>query len=314
MLNKIYRGTLRVVLKPTFRSACPLPIQRSWTHFLGLMMLSPRGTRVSLLNMNGVPAEHVTLGDPTAGLAILYLHGGGYNLCSARGYRSVTGRFARSSGVAVYAPDYRLAPEHPYPAALEDALRAYRWLRQQGFRHIAIAGDSAGGGLTLATAIALRDAGESMPVALALISPWVDLASRGESYRTHVQRDPQLSPDGIAQWARAYVKDLPLDHPLCSPLYADLKGLPPMLIHVGSEEILLSDSLSLQERVLAAGGDAQLREFDGLWHDFQIQAGVVKEGNESLAELGRFLRDQLDELHIPVAKAAHAIGSATTFP
>ncbi|WP_158595948.1 alpha/beta hydrolase [Oleomonas cavernae] len=294
MLNRIYRGILRVTLKPVLRSTFSVGFQRKWTHFLGVMMLGPRGTRARQQSMNGVPAEYVTVGEPAADLAILYLHGGGYNLCSARGYRAVTGRFAKSSGVAVHVPDYRLAPEHPHPAALEDALRAYRWLRQQGLRHIAIAGDSAGGGLTLATAVALRDAGEPMPVALALISPWVDLAARGETYRTHVQRDPQISPDGAAQWARAYTRDLPLDHPLCSPLYADLKGLPPMLIHVGSEEILLSDSLSLQARARAAGVDVRLREFAGMWHDFQIQAGLVKEGAESLTALGGFLRGQLD--------------------
>ncbi|WP_162932278.1 alpha/beta hydrolase [Solimonas sp. K1W22B-7] len=294
MLKKIYRSTLRVVLKPVFGSTFSIGFQRHWSHYLSVAMIGQRGARANLQNMNGVPAERVTVGDPAADLAILYLHGGGYNILSARAYRALTGRFAKASGVAVHVPDYRLAPEHPHPAALEDALSAYRWLRKQGLRHIAIAGDSAGGGLALATAVALRDAGEPMPVALALISPWVDLASRGETYWTHVQRDPQLTPDGVTRWARAYTGDLPLDHPLCSPLYADLKGLPPMLIHVGSEEILLSDSLSLKERARVAGVDVQLREFEGLWHDFQVQAGIVKEGAESLKTLGAFLRGHLN--------------------
>ncbi|MDP9139888.1 MAG: alpha/beta hydrolase [Pseudomonadota bacterium] len=237
----------------------------------------------------------MSVGEPSAGLAILYLHGGGYNIGSARGYRVITGRFARAAQTSVYTPDYRLAPEHPHPAALEDAVAAYRWLGEQGVRRIALAGDSAGGGLALATALALRDAGDPMPIALALISPWTDLAAYGETIKTHAARDPSQSPDGLARWARNYANGLPLEHPLCSPLYADLRGLPPILVHVGSEEIVLSDSLRLRDRASAAGVDIQIREFEGLWHDFQLHAGMLAEAEESLKELAQFLSRHLRE-------------------
>jgi len=294
MLKTILSGVVRVGIKPVLRPSFPVSFQRRWVNGLTSMLPAPRRTRASVQPMNGVTAERVTVGKPADALAILYLHGGGYCIGSPRGYRVITGRFARSAGVAVFTPDYRLAPEHPHPAALDDAICAYRWLRQQGLRHIAIAGDSAGAGLTLATAIALRDAGEPMPVALALISPWLDLAGQGETFKTHVQRDPSQSPNALARWAQAYANGLPLDHPLCSPLYADLTGLPPIRIHVGSEEILLSDSLRLRERAIAAGVDIQLREFEGLWHDFQLHAGMLKDADVSLAELGGFLRSRLD--------------------
>jgi len=306
MLKTIFSGAMRAGIKPILRLRFPVSFQRRWVNGLTSMLPAPRRTHASVKNMNGVTAECVTVGEPADDLAILYLHGGGYCIGSPRGYRVITGRFARSAGVAVFTPDYRLAPEHPHPAALHDAICAYRWLRQQGMRHIAIAGDSAGGGLTLATAVALRDAGEPMPVALALISPWLDLAGQGETIKTHARRDPSQSPDGLARWAQAYANGLPFDHPLCSPLYADLRGLPPILVHVGSEEILLSDSLRLRERAIASGVDIQLREFEGLWHDFQLHAGVLKDADVSLAELGGFLRSQLDRKAFSSARNSHA--------
>lgn len=294
MMKAMLSGAVRFGIKPVLRPNFPVGFQRCWVNRLTAMLPAPRGTQVREQAMGRVPAECVTFGDPAADLAILYLHGGGYNIGSKRGYRVITGRIARASGVCVHVPDYRLAPEHPHPAALDDAVAAYRWLSHQGFRRIAIAGDSAGGGLTLATAIALRDAGDATPAALALMSPWTDLTSQGETMKTHVERDPSQSPDGIARWARNYTNGLSLDHPGCSPLHANLEGLPPILVHVGSEEILLSDSLRLQERGHAAGVDIQVREFAGLWHDFQLHAGVLREADESLTELGQFLRGRLD--------------------
>ncbi|WP_158596249.1 alpha/beta hydrolase [Oleomonas cavernae] len=294
MLKSFLGRAVRVGVKPILRPNFSVAFQRRWVNGLTAMLPPPRGTKVHRQPMGALPAECLTFGEPAADLAILYLHGGGYNIGSARSYRVVTGRIARAAGVCVYTPDYRLAPEHPHPAALEDALSAYRWLRQQGVRHIALAGDSAGGGLVLATALALRDAGDQRPAALALMSPWTDLATRGETMKTHVKRDPSQSPDGLARWARGYANGLPLDHPLCSPLYADLRGLPPILVHVGSEEILLSDSLRLRERAFAAGVEIQVREFEGLWHDFQLHTGLLREADESLTELGQFLRERLD--------------------
>jgi acetyl esterase/lipase len=294
MMKSLLSAASRVGIKPILRPNFSVEFQRRWVNGLTSMLPAPRGAQARRQTMAGLAAECMSVGEPAAGLAILYLHGGGYNIGSARGYRVITGRIARAAQISVYTPDYRLAPEHPHPAALDDAVAAYRWLREQGVRRIALAGDSAGGGLVLATAIALRDAGDPMPAALALISPWTDLATQGETMKTHAARDPSQSPDGLAKWARNYTNGLPLEHPLCSPLYADLRGLPPTLVHVGSEEIVLSDSLRLRDRAIAAGVDIQVREFEGLWHDFQLHAGMLTEADESLTELGQFLRQHLN--------------------
>lgn len=294
-MRALLKSFVRFGIKPVLRYNLPIGFQRWWVDGLMAKQPAPRGTQILRQAMSGVPAVRVTVGEAAAGLAILFLHGGGYNIGSAASYSVITARIARAAGVRVHVPDYRLAPEHPHPAALEDAVAAYRWLSQQGFRRIAIAGDSAGGGLALATAITLRDAGDSTPAALALISPWTDLSAQGETIKTHAARDPSQSLSGQTRWARNYAGGLPLEHPLCSPLYADLRGLPPILVHVASEEILLSDSLRLQDRGRAAGVDIRVRQFEGLWHDFQLHAGVLAEANESLKELGQFLRDHLDD-------------------
>jgi acetyl esterase/lipase len=226
---------------------------------------------------------------------VLYLHGGGYCIGSPYSYRVLTGAIAKRVGIPVYVPDYRLAPEHPHPAALEDALAAYRWLIDDGYlpQCIAVVGDSAGGGLTLALCLALRNEHERLPAAIGLLSPWVDLACRGETFEKLADRDPLLSPEGLRRWARAYLGDLPPDHPLCSPLYAALSGLPPTLIQVGSEEIVLSDSTRLAERARQAGVDVRLHQYDGMWHDFQLQVGVLRETDAAIKEIGAFVKEHL---------------------
>lgn len=291
-MRGLLRGFVRIALKPVFRPQVSIAFQRRWLRGLAATSPAPPGTRRAPVDMNGVPAERVSRDDTASDRAILYLHGGGYCVGTPHGYRLITGHLAKHAGAVVYAPDYRLAPEHPHPAALDDALKAYRWLLAQGVapQSIALAGDSAGGGLALATVVAARDAGLPLPAALALISPWVDLAGRGETMKTHRQRDPMLSSEGLQRWARAYLGDLPAEHPPCSPLYAELRELPPMLIQVGSEEVLLSDSHRLQEKAVAAGVDATLREFDGLWHEFHLHAGMLRESTTALVEMAQFLK------------------------
>jgi acetyl esterase/lipase len=245
--------------------------------------------------MGGVRGEQVTGKLPRLKHAVLYLHGGGYCIGSPYSYRILTGSIARQTGIPVYAPDYRLAPEHPHPAALEDALAAYRWLIADGYlpQCIAVVGDSAGAGLTVALCLALRNEHERLPAAIALLSPWLDLAGRGESFDQLAERDPVLSPEGLKRWARDYLGELPADHPLCSPLYAELTGLPPMLIHVGSEEIVLSDSTRFAERARKAGVSVQLHQYQGLWHDFQLHLGVLRESGAAVKEIAKFVRDNL---------------------
>jgi epsilon-lactone hydrolase len=291
MLKSIIKGSLRRTLKRVFGPDVPIARQRRIVNRVAVMMPAPGGVRRKALDMNGVRGDLMTAGKQRAKRAILYVHGGGYCIGSPYSYRVVTGTLAKRAGMPVYAPDYRLAPEHPHPAALDDALTAWRWLLAEGFlpKNIALAGDSAGAGLALALCLALRNKHERLPAAIALISPWVDLAGRGDTFTERADRDPMLSPAGLTRWAKEYLGDLPADHPACSPLYAELRGLPPMLIQVGSEEIAHSDATRLALRAQQAGVDVTLREFEGLWHDFHLHAGLLRESGDALEEIADFI-------------------------
>jgi monoterpene epsilon-lactone hydrolase len=231
------------------------------------------------------------LGCATADRVVLHLHGGAYVMGSARTHRGLAAALSRTSHAQVLLPDYRLAPEDLHPAALDDALAAYRWLvEDRGFppARIAVSGDSAGGGLGLSLLYAARDAGLPLPACYVGLSPWTDLAGTGGSLEELDDIDPWLSADLILPAARAYAGTTALEDPLVSPLYGDLEGLPPMLIHVGSDEILRDDAVRLVERARAAGVDASLGLFPGLWHVFQ--AFPLPESRASLREIGAFIR------------------------
>jgi epsilon-lactone hydrolase len=294
MKKALLSGAIRLLFKPVLSPRVPIGLQRQLTKSGGLISRPPRGVERLRTTLNGVPALHFRSRDGNPDHALLFLHGGGYVLGGEHTHRRLAAWLSQASGAQTYMIDYRLAPEHPYPAALEDALAAYRaLLEQHPARHIALAGDSAGGNLSLVTAIAIRDAGLPAPAALGLISPWIDLGHSGETIRSHARRDPMISPDWGRANARHYAGDLAVDDPRISPLFADLKKLPPMLIHVGSEETLLSDAERLEQRAVAAGVEVRLHRYEGLWHDFQLHAGVLKESDQSIAELGGFLRSHL---------------------
>ena len=290
-LRVLLSWSLRLLLKPVFSGWVPIGFQRFWIRVMAASSLPPRGARGEVVDMNGVSAERVTT-PQSGGRVVLYLHGGGYCVGSCATHRPLAAHIARAAGAVSYVPEYRLAPEHPHPAALDDALVAYRWLLSQNIKpaQIAIGGDSAGGGLAVATALAIRDAGLPQPAALVLISPWVDLTLSGDSAKTHAARDPMLSHSIGALWSRLYIGTHAANHPLCSPLFANLAGLPPMLIQVGSEEILLSDSQRLEQRAQTAGVKVQLHLYDKMWHDFQLQAGVLRESDAAIAEIGAFVK------------------------
>lgn len=231
------------------------------------------------------------LGPGTAERIVLHLHGGAYVLGSPESHRGLAAAISRTSHAQVLLPRYRLAPEHRFPVALDDALAAYRWLvedRSFPAARIAISGDSAGGGLALATMFAARDAGLPLPACYVGLSPWTDLAATGGSMRELDGTDPWLSAALVLPASRAYAGDVPLDDPRVSPLYGDLSGLPPMLVHVGTHEILLDDAVRLVERAREAGVDASLGRFPGLWHVFQ--AFPLPESRTSLREVGAFVR------------------------
>ena len=207
---------------------------------------------------------------PVAG-TLLYLHGGGYFACSPQTHRPITTKFAQG-GLAVFSPAYRLAPEHPFPAAVDDAVAAYRGLVASGIPpgKLTIAGDSAGGGLALAALVSLRDAGDPLPAAVMLFSPWTDLAGTGDSVRTNRVRDAMFPGTGMDRAAAPYLAGADPRHPLASPVYAELGGLPPLLLHVGSWEILLDDSRRVVDRARAAGTQAALETWPVVPHVWQL--------------------------------------------
>jgi epsilon-lactone hydrolase len=244
------------------------------------------------VNIKDITAEWIKC--PTSkDSVILYLHGGAYALGSINIHREYLSRLALATQQKVLAINYRLAPEHPYPAALEDSLTAYRWLLSQGFdsSNIAIAGDSAGGGLTLATLLSLRDAGDSLPACAVCISPWVDLTLSSKSIHTNTIVDPLLNSNILKAYSKQYAGDFATNLPLISPIFADLKGLPPLLIHAGTNEILLDEAIQISENARLAGVDVTLETWEGMFHVFQILP-FLPETKISFDHIAKFISKQ----------------------
>jgi monoterpene epsilon-lactone hydrolase len=244
---------------------------------------------------NGVPGEWISAPNSTDAVTILYLHGGGYTIGSVNTHADMVSRICRASGARAFSLNYRLAPEHPYPAAVEDATKAYRWLLGQGIRpeSIVISGDSAGGGLSLATLLALKAAGDPLPGAAVLLSPWTDLLGTGDSLKTRAAADPMINPELIVQGATQYHGSTPASDPLVSPLYGDFHGLPPMLIQVGDAEVLLDDSTRVAERAKAAGVDVTIEVWDEMIHVFQIFAPTLPEGQQAIDKIGEWVKQKV---------------------
>jgi len=243
------------------------------------------------VDAGGVRAEWIAAPGAIADRVILYLHGGGYVLGSISTHRAMIARIARASNARALAIEYRLAPEHPFPAAVEDATGAYKWLLAQGIKpaKIVIAGDSAGGGLALATLIALRDAKQPMPAGCVPISPWTDLEGTGDSIRSKAAKDPMVQQDNLAGSAKQYIGNADPKNPLISPLHADYRGMPPMLIHVGEAEILLDDATRVAERAKRAGVDVQLEVWDDMIHVWHVFAKILPEGQQAIDKIGKFV-------------------------
>ncbi|MGO9606022.1 MAG: alpha/beta hydrolase [Candidatus Binataceae bacterium] len=244
------------------------------------------------LNVSGVKSEWVSAPDADAGRAILYLHGGGYVIGSINTHRSLAGRLSRAAKARVLLIDYRLAPENPYPAAVDDAVAAYRWMLQQGLKpsRIAVAGDSAGGGLTIATLVAIRDAKLPLAAAGVPMSPWVDLEGIGESMTSKAAADPIVQKSGLLNMAAAYLNGQNPRTPLAAPLYADLAGLPPLLIQVGTAETLLDDASRLAERAKKAGVNVTYEAWENMIHVWQLFAPMLDEGQQAIDKVGAFVR------------------------
>lgn len=245
------------------------------------------------VDAGGVPAEWIAAPGATNDRAVLYLHGGGYMLGSINTHREMISRLSRAAGARALAVNYRLAPEHPYPAAVEDSTAAYRWLLSAGLdpARLVIAGESAGGGLTVATLVALRDAGEPLPAAGVCLSSWVDLECLGQSMTTKAEVDPIAQREPILEMAKAYLGSAHPRTPLAAPLYADLTGLPPLLIQVGTAEVLLDDSTRLAERAKSAGVNVTLEPWDDMIHMWHWFAAMLPEGQQAIDRVGEFIRE-----------------------
>lgn len=255
---------------------------------------SPKNVTVEPVSANGVPGEWLIPPGSPDDRALLYFHGGAFCICNLQTHRPLVSALAASAGVRALSLDYRLAPEHPFPAALDDGLAAYRWLLANGFapENIVLGGDSAGGNLALALLVSLRDASEPLPAGAILLSPVTDLTGQLESRRSKAKADIVLRGD-LSFMLEAYIASADPAHPHLSPILADLHGLPPLLFHVGSDEILLDDSLLFAEKARQAGGQAQAVVWTGMWHVFQISPGLP-EARQSIQALGAFVRERME--------------------
>jgi monoterpene epsilon-lactone hydrolase len=253
-------------------------------------------TTIEPIRVESVGAEWLTPAAARDGAVVLYLHGGGYVIGSPRSHRHLAAAIAEASGVRALLLDYRLAPEHPFPSAVDDAVAAYRWLLALGIapRRVVIGGDSAGGGLTVATLLALRDRGVPLPAAGVCISPWVDLTGGGASYVTRAATDPIVTRESVMEMAHAYLAGADSRIPLASPLFADLAGLPPLLIHVGSEEVLLDDAVALADRAKTAGVDVALEIWPDMIHVWHWFLPMLDEARAAIDGIGRFVSARME--------------------
>ena len=272
------------------------PEQRARFDMLGALMPPVEGFETEPATVGGVRGEwvrarHVRRSDA----ALLYLHGGGYLIGSAKSHRHMLGPLSADSGLPVFAADYRLAPENPFPAAVDDAVAAYNGLIGSGIAadKLAIAGDSAGGGLTIATLVSARDKGLAMPACAVAISPWADLSQGGEAYRARAARDPIVKKEGLDEMASAYLAGADPKSPLASPLFARLTGLPPLLIQVGTEEALYDDALALKARAEESGVEVSFESWGGMIHVWHIFHPILSEGRDAIARAGAFLKQRI---------------------
>jgi monoterpene epsilon-lactone hydrolase len=267
--------------------------------FDSLMERTPaaEGVTYDVATIGGVAGWWCRHQHPVDDCAVVYFHGGAYVLGSAAAYRNFVGQIAARAKVAIFIPDYSVAPEHPFPAAVNEAASVYRGLAASGLSKLVIAGDSAGGGLALALLLlvtsAVNDEPVPKPLAAVVMSPWADLALTGESMETRAKDDPMLTRDALNHAAQLYLGQEDRHDPKASPLYGEVTGLPPVMFHVGEDEILLDDSRRFANRIEAAGGDAQLHIWEGMTHVFPSNV-ALQAAKDALDEIGAFLRHQFD--------------------
>jgi monoterpene epsilon-lactone hydrolase len=299
---KVFKGLNRVLLKPVFGPPFSYPIQRNWFEFMSTVCLVPKQTRITSVTMGLVEAEKIMpMDDDSSTTAkskhvILYLHGGAYCICSPKTHRSLTANLAKHCHMDVYVPYYRLAPEHAFPAGINDCVEAYQWLLKQGYNghQITLAGDSAGSGLVMATTLKIMQQELPKPNALVLISPWVDKTlPRKQNIKDSI--DSLLRWSNLEAGVAHYLQGYDAKDPLVSAVFADLTDFPPMLIQVGSEEILLGDARALNQKAKHFDVDVILTEYQDAWHVFQLQAGMLNLADQAVSEIKHFVLAQAQD-------------------
>ena len=293
---ELVRLGLRFFIKRTSDSKSTVEGVRRRLALLGwLVPLPPRGTLVKRLDLDGVKAVSVATKESLRDRHLLYLHGGGHVAGKPALYRDVTWRIAAATRTVVVIVDHRLAPEHPYPASLDDAVNAYRALIADGAdpQRMAVMGESSGGGLMLAMLLRLRDEGVLLPAAAVALSPWIDLALTGNSLKLNAKADPMLRSEEAPRLASQYLAGADPRTPYVSPLYGDPAGLPPTLIHVGSDEVLLDDSVRMAERMRAAGCEVELEIWPRMPHAWHLWARMMPEAQAAVARVGAFVQSRM---------------------
>jgi acetyl esterase/lipase len=263
---------------------------------MALLSKLPVGCKEEADNLAGVPGTRIRPDNALPGARILFLHGGGFLFGSPRTHRLVGARLALASGAVVHLPEYRLAPEHPFPAAVEDAKAAWGGLLDLGANpsRTAVFGDSSGGGLAVSMCVSLKDEGKKpLPCAIMVASPWVDLTCSAESHTSNESADPIIQTAHIRKWRWSYLDSTPATHPLASPVFADLSGLPEMYIQVGSEEVLLDDSKNLHKKALADGVPVRLEVWEGMFHGWHAYYSMLGDARRAIKALGDFYRKKI---------------------
>jgi monoterpene epsilon-lactone hydrolase len=295
-LVQLTRFWLRLTVRPLLQNTkFSFATQRRLFALYGKALPSPRGVEVSELVAGSRRVWRIAppgKREPETTPAILFVHGGGFVVGGLDTHRGLASRIALASGADVYLVDYRLAPEHPAPDPSDDVFAAWQLIVDRGHDPActAIAGDSAGGTLAITTARAIREMGGARPAAMALISPVTDLSASGSSIAANERRDVMLKPAWLRAGCREHAGPLSLTDPEISPLFGDLSKLPPTLVQVAEWEVLLDDSVRFADRAWAAGVEVELQRFPGLWHDFQVTAGILRIADEAIADIGAFLR------------------------
>ena len=300
----LMRAVVRRAIRPQLDPSVPLGRRRRTLELLSTVQRLPAGTSVAPTRLGPVPAERVELPGLDRQRVLLHLHGGGYTVGSPRTHRALVAHLAAAAGRPAFCIDYRLAPEHPYPAAVDDAEAAYRALLGRGFRgvDIAVTGDSAGGGLAVALALRLRDHGVAQPACLALVSPWADLTPSAAS--TRCDRHEVLLPAAWLERCAAADAGAGRVCPEVSPVVADLRGLPPVTIHVGAAELLRADTDRLAAALVGDGVPVDVRHLDDMWHVWHLHAGLVAAPTRAVRDLGAGIRTTAVPLRRPTAGAA----------